>query len=79
MQVESDDELAVIPGHLILNVFQLADPAEAADLDPTVASVSRRRLLVDLADRHGLLLTTLIGGPGGGRVRRDGQAFAIDV
>ena len=79
VQVESDDEVAVIPGHLILNVFQLADPTEAADLDPAAASVSRRRLLVDLADRHGLLLTTLIGGPGGGRVRRDGRAFAIDA
>jgi glyoxylase-like metal-dependent hydrolase (beta-lactamase superfamily II) len=79
VQVESGDEVAVIPGHLILNVFQLADPAEAADLDPPAACASRRRLLDELADRRGLLLTTLIGGPGGGWVRRDGPGFAIDV
>ena len=79
VHIEAGDEVAVIPGHLVLNVFQLADPSEAADLDPPVARASRRRILDDLADREGLLLTTLIGGPGGGRVRRDGQGFAIET
>ncbi len=76
--IESGGELAVIPGHLFLNVFQVDDPTQATDADPSVATDTRRRLLDQLADRRGLLLTTLIGGPGGGAVVRHGDGFALD-
>jgi glyoxylase-like metal-dependent hydrolase (beta-lactamase superfamily II) len=76
--IDSDGQLAMIPGHLFLNLFQIVDPTEAADIDPETASLTRRRLLETLADRHGLLLTTLMGGPGGGVVRRDGPTFALE-
>jgi len=77
VRVESGGSLAVIPGHLFLTPFQVADPTEAADVDPTVATRTRRSLLDDLADHDGLLLTNLLGGPGGGVVRRQGSAYAL--
>jgi glyoxylase-like metal-dependent hydrolase (beta-lactamase superfamily II) len=77
--VEAGEEIAMIPGHLFLNPFQVSDPTEAADLDPTVATASRVRVLDELADRDGLLLTGLLGGPGGGTVRRAGGSFALEV
>jgi hypothetical protein len=77
--IESNDALAVMPGHLFLNPFQVSDPTQAADLDPVTATATRRRLLAELAARDGLLLTTLLGGPGGGRVRRDGDSFALAI
>jgi hypothetical protein len=56
----------------------VADPTEAADLDPEVATASRRAVLSELADRGGLLLSPLLGGPGGGRVeRRDDDGYAL--
>jgi len=75
--VESGGDLAVIPGHLFLNPFQVADPTEAADLHPEVATASRRAVLAELADRGGLLLSPLLGGPGGGRVERCDGGFAL--
>ena len=57
----------------------MSDPTEAADLDPAVATASRIRVLDELADRDGLLLTGLLGGPGGGMVRRAGVSFALEV
>lgn len=71
VRVESGGELCVVPGHLVLSPLQVGDPAIASDEDPQAATASRRGLLDELADRHGLLLTTLMGGPGGGFVSRD--------
>lgn len=70
VRIESGGRLALIAGHLVLSPFQIRDPSVAADLDPTTATATRRRLLAELADQRGLLLTTLLGGPGGGRVHR---------
>ncbi len=80
VRIESGDELAVMPGHLFLNVFEVADPARAQfegcppELEPT-----RRALMEELADRDGLLLLPLVGGPSGGtgRVERDGRGFRL--
>jgi glyoxylase-like metal-dependent hydrolase (beta-lactamase superfamily II) len=79
VRVESQGRLAVLAGHLILNPFQLGDPTEASDLDAATATASRRRLLAELADRDGVLVTTLLGGPGGGHVRRDGDGYLLEV
>ena len=75
--VESEGALAIIPGHLFLTPFQIDDPTEAADVDPATAEASRRTLLAELADRDGLLLTPLLGGPGGGTVRRTGDGYEL--
>lgn len=80
VRVESDGEIAVIPGHLVLSPFQVDDPGiDVGDSDLATATTSRRRLLDELAARDGLLLTTLVGGPGGGVVRREGGGFRLDV
>jgi glyoxylase-like metal-dependent hydrolase (beta-lactamase superfamily II) len=75
--VEDGDDLAIIPGHLFLTPFQVADPSEAADLAPEVATASRRAVLAELADRDGLLLSPLLGGPGGGRIERRADGYAM--
>lgn len=81
VRIESDGAVAVLPGHLFLNPLQVADPTVAADEDAEVATRSRRALLADLAGCEGLLLTTLMGGPGGGRVVRaaDGRYELVDA
>jgi hypothetical protein len=80
VRVKSNDELAGIPGHLVLSPFQVHDPGiDVGDSDLATATTSRRRLLDELAARDGLLLTTLVGGPGGGVVRREGDGFRLDV
>lgn len=78
VRVESGGALAVYPGHLVVSLRQLADPTAAdADVDAALATGTRRALFAELADRGGLLLTTLIGGPGGGRVERHGDGYAL--
>ena len=79
VRVTSADALAVIPGHLVLSPLQVADPSRPADEDPATAEATRRRLLEELADRGGLLVTSLLGGPGGGVVHRDGDGFRLDA
>lgn len=79
VRVESRDELAIYPGHLVLTPWQIDDPSSEDNDDPqaAVAVATRRAILDELADRRGLLLTTLLGGSGGGVVRRAGPGFAL--
>ncbi len=79
VRIESDGELAIYLGHLVIHPVQLVEPgvheleafsAEAAD--------ARGPLLAELADRGGVVLTTLVGGPGGGAVRSDGNGFRVE-
>ncbi len=74
VRVESRGDFAVIPGHLVLSPFQVADPgttlAGEEPLQLVAAAATRRAMLDELADRNGLLVTTLVGGPGGGRITR---------
>jgi glyoxylase-like metal-dependent hydrolase (beta-lactamase superfamily II) len=82
VRIESGGDLAIIGGHLFLSPFQIDDPSVAADIDPDTATLTRRRLLEGLADQGGLLLTTLLGGPGGGRVHPHGRtegSFRLDA
>ncbi len=79
VRIAAGGDLAVVPGHLILSPLQVDDPSIAADEDPEVATTTRRAILTELADRHGLLVTTLMGGPGGGYVSRAGpDSFRLD-
>lgn len=76
VRIESGDEVAVYVGHLVSQVCQFADPARAplSQAEPPV----RARVLADLADEGAIILTALLGGPGGGRVHRDGTAFRLE-
>lgn len=78
VRIEDGGELAIYAGHLVLSLLQVADPdADVGEVDLATASATRRAILDELADRHGVLLTTLIGGPGGGTVERDGAGFRL--
>lgn len=79
VRIVTDDDIAIYPGHLILTPFDIADPDEdqTVGMDGEPAALTRRVILDELADRGGLLLTTLLGGSGGGRVVRDGAGFAL--
>jgi glyoxylase-like metal-dependent hydrolase (beta-lactamase superfamily II) len=79
VRIQSDGATAVIPGHLFLSPLQVADPGIPNDLDPATAAATRVDLLTELATREGLLLSPLLGGPGGGVVRRSGTGWRLDV
>jgi glyoxylase-like metal-dependent hydrolase (beta-lactamase superfamily II) len=80
VRIESVGDLAVHPGHLFLNVLEVADPSLAQggflpeELEPT-----RRAILDELVDRQGLVLLPLVGGPSGGAgvVERDGDGYRL--
>jgi glyoxylase-like metal-dependent hydrolase (beta-lactamase superfamily II) len=78
VRIESGGDLAVYAGHLFVYLTQVIDPALPNDEDPATAAATRRALLAELADRRGLLLTSLIGGPGGGRVARHGELWRLE-
>jgi glyoxylase-like metal-dependent hydrolase (beta-lactamase superfamily II) len=73
VRVESGGQLGVYSGHLFVYLTQVIDPTLPSDEFPEQARATRRSLLAELAERDGLLMTSLIGGPGGGRVRADGE------
>lgn len=79
VRIDSGGQVAIIPGHLFLSPLQVADPAIPFDEDQVTAADTRTRLLNDLADRQGLLLSPLLGGPGGGVVRRAGRGWCLDA
>jgi glyoxylase-like metal-dependent hydrolase (beta-lactamase superfamily II) len=80
VRIESGGELAVLPGHLFLTVFEVADPslAQGEFFVPDLES-TRREVLDELVDRRGLLLLPLVGGPAGGAgvVERDGDGYRL--
>jgi len=81
VRVESNDRLAIYPGHLVLSPFQIDDPDSGEDHNPerTTAIATRRAVLEELAQRSGLLVTTLLGGPGGGVVQPKDSGFSLSV
>jgi glyoxylase-like metal-dependent hydrolase (beta-lactamase superfamily II) len=79
VRIESGGRVAAIPGHLFLSPLQVDDPTIPFDEDPVTAASTRTELLSDLASRQGLLLSPLLGGPGGGVVRRAGDTWALEV
>jgi glyoxylase-like metal-dependent hydrolase (beta-lactamase superfamily II) len=77
-RIEEGDDLAIYPGHLVLSLLQVDDPgADAGEIDLATATATRKVILDELADRGGILLTTLIGGPGGGVVQRRGAGYQL--
>ena len=79
VRVESGGDIAVYGGHLFLSPFQIASPArdDPGESEHERAVETRLQILGELGARHGLLLTTLLGGPGGGRVVADGDGFRL--
>jgi glyoxylase-like metal-dependent hydrolase (beta-lactamase superfamily II) len=78
VRIDSEGDLAVYPGHLVLSLLQIDAPERnVGEADLVTATATRRRILGELADRRGLLLTTLIGGPGAGTVARAAAGFRL--
>lgn len=79
VRIEDEGALAYYLGHLLLHPRQFTvpgpDPEESSSYER--AAEARCRMLDELADRAGLALTTLVGGPGGGVVERDGDGFRL--
>jgi hypothetical protein len=75
-----DQQAAVIVGHLVLHPAQIADPSVVTgDVDPDRLVASRRAVLDRCAEEDELLLGPLFAPPGGGRVRRDGTGYRLEV
>ena len=78
VRIEHGSSLAIYAGHLVLSLLQVDDPeANAGEPDVTTAAATRRVLLDELASCDGVLLTTLVGGPGGGVVERSGPGYRL--
>lgn len=75
VRIDSQDDLAVYLGHLVIHPLQLSDPGSNPVDDGPDAATERRHYLGELADRRGTLLTTLVGGAGGGVVARGGEGY----
>jgi glyoxylase-like metal-dependent hydrolase (beta-lactamase superfamily II) len=76
VRIESQGELAVIPGHLFLTILEVADPTSRPQ-DPPEVELTRDAVLAELADRGGLLLSPLFGGAGGGVVQRGADGYEV--
>jgi glyoxylase-like metal-dependent hydrolase (beta-lactamase superfamily II) len=79
VRIESDDSLAIYAGHLFLTPFQLQALESLDDPETLRATAARTREVVlrELADRDGVLLTTLLGGSGGGTVFVSDDGYAL--
>ena len=81
VDVHSGDELAILCADVVHFPFEITHPeiaSEVSDHDPALAARTRAALLAECADRDALLVTTHLGAPAAGRVRRDGKRFAFD-
>jgi hypothetical protein len=76
VEIESGGALAMIPGHLVASVLHVID-LSPADGESAEGTDSRQRVLAQLAERRGLLLSPLMGGTGGGFVEPDGDSYKL--
>jgi glyoxylase-like metal-dependent hydrolase (beta-lactamase superfamily II) len=80
VRVDGGDQQAVIVGHLFLHPAQIADPSVVTgDVDPDRLVATRRAVLDRCAEEDELLLGPLFAAPGGGRVRRDGIGYRLEL
>jgi len=81
VMIESEGETAVITGDMAHHPCQLAHPDWGAsfDVDQTASSTTRRRMFAEWADQPILVIGTHFAGPTAGRVRRDGEAYRLEV
>jgi glyoxylase-like metal-dependent hydrolase (beta-lactamase superfamily II) len=77
VRIDDGRHLAIYLGHLLIHPLQLVDPGTNPVDDGDDAAAERHRYLGELADRDGLLLTTLVGGSGGGVVARRDDGYRV--
>lgn len=77
--VESEGQRAVITGDMIHTPIQVADVSLSSmfDFDPAQAAATRASFLTRYADGD-LVIGTHWGGPGAGRIVRDGEQWAVE-
>jgi glyoxylase-like metal-dependent hydrolase (beta-lactamase superfamily II) len=81
VRIESGGDLAIYPGHLVIWPWHVDDPASAdIENEPSYDALvpTRHAIFGELADRGGLLLTTLLAGSGAGRVHRHATGFRLE-
>lgn len=81
VRIESRGEAALITGDFIHHPCQMAhvDWSSAVDFDPEAARETRRRMFAALADTPVLVIGTHFAGATAGRIRRDGDAYRLEV
>ncbi|MEX2292139.1 MAG: MBL fold metallo-hydrolase [Acidimicrobiales bacterium] len=78
--LESGGDEAVVTGHLFLHPAQIASPnVDNGDVDPMVLERTRRSVLTRCVRDDVLLVAPLFAAPGGGKVRREGRTWRLEV
>jgi glyoxylase-like metal-dependent hydrolase (beta-lactamase superfamily II) len=79
--IESKGESALITGDALHHPAQMQhlDWCPGVDVDKSLSPVTRRQMLEGLVDTPALLIGTHFAGPTAGRVKRDGDAFRLEV
>lgn len=81
VKILSRGEEALITGDFIHHPCQMAhvDWSSAVDFDAEAARATRRRMFEALAETPTLVIGTHFAGPTAGRLRRDGDAYRLEV
>ena len=81
VMIESQGELAMITGDFIHHPCQFAHPEWSAsvDTDPVQAAETRREIFEKYADTPTLIIGTHFHTPTAGHLKRDGDAYRLDV
>jgi glyoxylase-like metal-dependent hydrolase (beta-lactamase superfamily II) len=79
--IESEGQRALITGDAMHHPCQMKhlDWCPSVDVDPALSPKTRRDILEGLADKPDLLIGTHFAGPTAGWVKRDGDAFRLEV
>ena len=81
VRIESRGERALITGDFLHHPCQFVHPewSSAPDSDPPRAIETRRRMYAELADQPVLVIGTHFATPTAGYLKRDGDAYRLDV
>ena len=81
VMIESNGESAVITGDMSHHPCQLAHPdwSPRFDTDAAASAATRARLFAEWADKPILVIGTHYAAPTAGHIRRDGDAFRLEV
>lgn len=79
--IESQGERALITGDFLHHPCQFVHPewSSSPDSDPAAAIATRHRMYEDLADQPVLVIGTHFATPTAGYLKRDGDAYRLDV
>jgi glyoxylase-like metal-dependent hydrolase (beta-lactamase superfamily II) len=81
VMIESEGQRAMITGDMLHHPCQVVHPdwSSVADSDPLAAAETRARVLGEAADQDMLFIGTHFAAPTAGHVRRDGEAFRLEI